>query len=1083
MNIIINKTTENWGISLRAIFSILILVLSIQLFGQTRTLRGTVMDENNEELIGVNIRISGTNTGTITDLDGKFILAVPQSATEINISYIGYTTQTISIKDKTSFVIVLTPDNQVLEEVVVVGYGQMRKSDITGSVSSVKINDSEANSATSLQNLIQGRAAGVQITSGDAAPGAGINMKIRGTSSLTGGSEPLYVVDGIIMNSASQDTQGGNAGGGAAQSAQNGLTGISPQDIESMEILKDASATAIYGSMGANGVVLITTKKGLLDKPRIQYSGSLSHSVIANQRKVLNLEDYLKLWAEMNPTGVTSDEKTEVNWQEGQLRETLSQNHRVSIAGKTDKTNYYVATGFMSNNGIIKNTGVTQGDFRVNLSQIVNKNINIGSNTSLTYLNTSMIFGTDTRSSSNSGLLRSMVTYRPYITKLDIDNEDGNFDENLSNPTVWSTDFNDYSKEYRMLSSLFVNVKLNKWLSMRTTMGMDFRSKSRQRWFGLKTFQGLQVGGLASYSSLDALRYNIDHVFNIAVSKKKHRFNGTLGVTAVGSPNKSNLITSTMFNSNVELQEEGIMYGTNPATPSYSQSLTNTFSGFGRLIYSYDNKYVLTSTFRADGTSKFAPGNKFSYFPSFALAYRLMEEQFMKEMTFISNFKVRLGWGMVGNQGVSPYQTQVLFGGNTYSNAQNNGYVTGTAITGIANPTLKWETTNQYNVGLDVGFFDNRVNFTVDLYDKQSRDLLQSIDLPLNAGSSRIWVNRGVIQNKGLELSTDLGIIKTRNTTLNLAGSISFNKNKIISIGLPVGKFGTYDWAATYGSVIGFDTRFKQPANIFIEGYPVAQFFGHKIDGIVTVEEHAIDRQTRLDNYMGLNPTADPGSLTDAQLATVPGTLPYYFNSGRVTLLSAGDPKWVDINGDGMVESSDKDKTLIGDPNPIFTYGFTLDFKYKEFYINAVFNGVYGNKIANANRMFEDRLKWNGIGTPTNISQRAWDNRWTEENQNGTYPRVNFTGEDGLFSTFIVEDGSFLRLSALTAGYTFNFKNNKRISALGVSLTSRNLFVLTKYTGYDPEVRSFMNDWSRVGIDWGSYPNSHTTTIGITANF
>lgn len=1067
----------------RSILSLLILMLSIQVFGQTRTITGIVKDEKSEELIGVNVIVKGAKTGTITDVNGKFKIIIPQNATQLNFSYIGYIAQTVTIKDKTNFTVVLESDTKLLEEVVVVGYGQMRKSDLTGSVSSVKINESEANSATSLQNLIQGRAAGVQITTGDGAPGSAVNMKIRGTSSLTGGSEPLYVVDGIIMNSASQDTRSVGAGGGASQTAQNGLTGISPQDIENIEILKDASATAIYGSMGANGVVLITTKKGKSERPRVQYTGSMSVASIANQRKVLNLSDYMQLWKEMSPTSITTDEKTEVNWQDQQIVEALSQNHRFSISGKTDKTNYYVATGFMNSNGIIKGTGLKQGDFRVNLNQIINKNINIGSNTSLTYMNTNMTFGTDTRSSSNSGLIRGMITYRPYLTKLDIDNVDGNFNENLTNPSVWSTDFQDHSKEYRLLSSLFVNVKLNKWLSMRTTAGMDYRTKARQQWFGLQIYQGLQVGGLATYSNLNAFRYNLDHVFNLNFQKKKHRVDGTIGVTAIGSPNISNFISSSMFNNNVSLQEEGLMYGNNPSTPAYTRAFTTTFSGFGRFVYSYDNKYVLTSTFRADGTSKFAPGNKYSYFPSFALAYRLKEEKFMQKLKAISNLKFRLGWGVVGNQGVSPYQTQVLFNGGTYSNNQNNGYVTGTSLSGIANPTLKWETTNQYNAGMDLGFFDNRINFTVDVYDKQSKDLLQNIDLPLNAGSSRIWVNRGTIENKGLEVSTDIAIIKSKNTSLNIAGSISFNRNKIINIGLPLAQFGTNTWAATYGSVIGYDTRFKQPANIFIEGYPVAQFFGHQIDGIITVDEQARDYQTRVDNYMLANPTADPSALTEVMLSTVAGTLPYYNDNGKIKLLVAGDPKWVDVNKDGMVQSTDKDKTLIGDPNPKFTFGFNLDFKYKEFFINAIFNGVYGNKIANANRMFEERLRSGGTGTPGNITQNSFDKRWTLDNQTGGYPRINFTGDDGLFSSFIVEDGSFLRLSTLTAGYTFRFKSKKPISSLGINLTTRNLFVLTKYTGYDPEVTSFMNDWSRVGIDWGSYPNSHTTTLGVTIDF
>ena len=1059
-----------------------ILLFTVQLFAQSSQLTGKIVDEKGEALIGATVKVKGEKVGTITDFNGAFKLSIPSRPSKIEVTYIGFKPKTLTVNDEVELTITLEENSKALEEIVVVGYGQMRKSDLTGAVSSVKLNETEASSATSIQNLIQGRAAGVQITAGDGAPGSAMNMKIRGSSSLTGSSEPLYVVDGIIMNSASQDTRGLNAGGGASQTAQNGLSGINSQDIENIEILKDASATAIYGSMGANGVVLITTKKGKSEKPKVQYIGSMSYSMPVNKRKVLNLDDYLLYNTAIGGPALSKDSLKEMNWQDEMLRNSLSQNHRFSIAGKSDKTNYYVAGGYQNNNGIVKKTGVEQGDFRVNLNQTINQKVDIGSNTSLTYINTNMTFGSDTRSSANNGLLRSMIIYYPYQLLNKPKSFSNSEYEDMLGPTVWLNDFHDYSKEYRVLSSLFVNTKFTKWLSMRTTVGMDYRTKARQQWFGTQTFQGQQVGGLGSYSTLDALRYNIDHVFNLSFKKDKHNIDGTLGVTAVGSPNATNSIINQGFNGNTDFKEEGLMYGTNPATPLLSKTLTNSFSGFGRLVYSYDSKYVLTSTFRADGTSKFAPGNQFSYFPSCALAYRMLQEDWMQNVKSITNLKFRIGWGQVGNQGIAPYQTQVLYNSNTLSNSTNTGYLTGTSLTGIANPILKWETTNQYNAGIDLGFWDNRANFTVDIYDKQSKDLLQNIDLPLNAGSDRIWVNRGTIENKGLEISSDFAIIKTKNTSLNISGSISFNQNKILNLGLPLAQIGVNQWAATYGSVIGYDTRFKQPANIFIEGYPTAQFFGHKINGIITMAEQAADYQARIDNYIAANPSADPATITEAQLTSVKGTLPVYFDGTKKSLLVAGDPKWVDINGDGMVDASDNDKTLIGDPNPKFTYGFTLDFKYKNFFCNAVFNGVYGNKIANGNRMFEDRLR-GVIGTPTNITQRAWDNRWTTDNQNGGYPRINYTGNDGLFSDFIVEDGSFLRLSTLSIGYRFRFKNNFPISNLNVNLTTRNVFVLTNYTGFDPEVTSFMNDWSRVGIDFGSYPNSRTTTLGFTIDF
>lgn len=1069
---------------LRTIFSMLILLLSVQLFAQTRTLTGSVKDINGEDLIGANIIIKGEKTGTSTDVNGKFKLTIPANASQIVASYIGYTSKTISIKDKTTIVIVLESDAKSLQEVVSIGYGNMRKSDITGAISSVKVNEVESNSATSIQSLIEGRATGVQVTMGDAAPGSAISLKIRGNSSLTGNSEPLYVVDGIIMNSASQDTNGIGAGGGVVQIAQNGLTGISPQDIDNMEILKDASATAIYGSLGANGVVLITTKKGKSEKPKIQYVGSLSQATLANPREMLNLDEYLQFWT-LIAGNVSNEVKIEKNWQNEVTHRALSQNHRLSISGKSNNTNYYVSGGFMNNTGIVKGTGVNQADFRVNINQIINNSINIGSNTSFTYLNTQMTTGSDTRASASSGLIRAMLIYRPYVTPTQLTVING--DELLSDntlPTSWLNDYKDFSTEYRMLTSVFVNVKFKKWLSMKTTLGFDYRSKARQQWWGTQTYQGLIAGGIAGISSFGAVRYNLDHMFNLNYQTGSHKFSGTIGVTAIGTTNSTNTIVNKRFNGNVTLQEEGLMYGTNPGTPAFNQSNVRTFSGLGRFIYSYDDKYILTSTFRADGTSKFAPGNKFSYFPSFALAYRFDQENFMKQQKIISNMKLRTGWGMVGNQTIDAYQTQVLYGsgGNLLANAQNNGYITGLTLTGIANPGLKWETTQQYNAGIDLGFFKNRINFTVDVYQKRSYDLLQSIEMPLNAGSSRISMNRGIIENKGLEISGDFAIFKTKKTTLNIGGNISFNRNLIVDIGLPVSQKGSYNWAATWGSVIGFDPQFKEPANIFIQGYPNGLFFGHKVDGIVSKSDQMTDRDTRIANFLIANPTADPSSLTDAQLATVHGTMATYNNGSANILLVAGDPKWIDINGDGVVDQTgDMDKTLIGDPNPKFTFGFTCDFKYKDFFINAVFNGVYGNQIVNANRVFEERL--NGTGRPTNITKRAWLNTWSETNQTGNYPRINHTGSENLFTNFVVEDGSYLRLSSLTMGYNFRIKGAKPISNLGLSLTGRNLFCLTNYSGFDPEVTSFMNDWSRKGIDYGSYPNKRDIILGLTVDF
>ncbi|GHU99889.1 SusC/RagA family TonB-linked outer membrane protein [Bacteroidia bacterium] len=1051
-------TLKKWGSLLAAV------AVCSMAAAQNQTVRGRVADTEGTPMIGVSVVAQGASAGAITDKDGKFSFLAPAAATRIDVSMIGYEPRNVEIT-KGEMSITLASSSVSLDEMVVIGYGSMRRSDMTGSISSVNINDTEAASAVSVQSLLQGRATGVQVTAGDGAPGSAVNIKIRGTNSLRGNSEPLYVIDGIIMNSVTQ-----NATGGINQQEQNGLTGINPQDIKDIEVLKDASATAIYGALGANGVVLITTKSGTSSKAKVQFTSTVSQSKFVRMRDMLDMNEYIDHWAEafpssnpIDPTGLRP-----INWQKEVTRDALSNTQHLSISGKSDKTKYYISGGYINNNGIVKKTNVEQWNIRMNLDHDAGKFVKIGTKTTFTNTTNNMVQGSDTRGASNSGMIRQMITQRPYTGGGEVLDEEGN--DISGGPVTWLRDYRDLSAEYRMVSSLFTDIRFTKWLSMRTTFGVDYRNKTREQWYGLELFTGRKDGATASRGNLEAARYNLDNMFNFNVQKGRHRLNGVAGITMIGSQSKNNPISTSQFEGNVAALEEGFPYGTVDGSPGYSISSFNTFSALGRAIYTYNDKYVATATFRTDGTSKFAPGNKFAHFPSLALAWRFADETAVRNLGLISNGKLRLGWGMVGNSSINPYQTMQTYSTGQY--ASGNGFVVGQQPSRIANPKLKWETTVAYNAGLDLGLWKNRLNFTVDWYDKTSRDLLQVMNIAISSGYSTMTINRGSMQNRGIEVNFDITPIQTKNTTLTLWGNITRNRNKIMDVGVPAEWFGANYLKAFTGESVG--SYVKDYVNIFVEGRPVGLFYGLRSDGIVSSAQVAADRQARIDNYVAANPGTDPTTVTDAQMLTVRGTMPLFETN---KMLQAGDPLWYDTNGDGDFNTADR--TFLGDPNPDFTFGFGLDFAWKRFTLSAVFNGVYGNEIANVNRMLEDFKEQS-----SNMSRRAYYGAWrSDESPGNGYPRWNYNSVNNYLNSMVIEDGSFLRCSAVSLGYKWLFKRSSPIAGAGVTITGRNLFVITNYLGYDPEVTSYTNNPMRVGIDWGSYPNSRTFTLGVTLDF
>ena len=1018
------------------------------------SISGKVVDGSSAPVWGATVSVKGTTTGAITGQDGSFTLDTGREGNvEIEVQCLGYNSVSQTVASGTKgLVFVVEESTEFLEDAVVIGYGTVRKSDMTGSVSSVKIDEVQAAQAVSFDKLLQGRAAGVQVTTGSAAPGGAVSIKIRGTSTFNGTSEPLYVVDGIILNPASQDVS--NPIGSTGQESQNALTSINPNDIASMEILKDASATAIYGSMGANGVVLITTKSGTSSKPQISFSSNVEISQAYRKIRLLNFEEFKEYADAVGYTVKDPDYLTPMDWQDYTLRTAVSTNNRVTVSGKSKETNYYLAVGFLNNQGILKNTGVSQGDLRMNIDQKVGSRLKVGLRTSLVSRGNTMTQGTEPGGTQNAtratNMLRQMLGSKPYL----INEGAEDFEEDaLRGTDIWLKNYDDKAREYRANVAAYADVKILEELSFKSTFGVDYRFKERTRWYGDKIDNARN--GRGGYSSLNAFRYNWDNV--LSWNRKfgrHHRLNATAGMSTTYYSVHNHTVDAQDFPDH-GFRAAGI-YMAKTQSPYYSEEESSLLSFFLRGIYSYRDRYILTATFRADGSSKFSKSNRFSYFPSFAFAWNVKKEGFMKNVDAISALKLRLGWGLVGNQGVSPYQTLTVYNSiwmasptSDYTANPNGEYLIGIKPSLMSNSALKWETTEQYNIGLDLSMFHDRLNLTADLYQKYTKNLLQSISIPPSTGFSSMWVNRGEIDNKGLEISVDGIPVDTRDFSWTIGGNISFNRNKIADIGIPEAEWGALYGSAFLGSDIGNDaTYFKMPANIYMKDQPFGMFYGFKTDGLV--------QQSDIDA----------------------GNLPTY----RGVEFKPGDVKYLDTNKDGDI--TDLDKTIIGNPNPKFTYGFNTSFIYRNWTLSATFYGVYGNQIVNGNLMQEnDTNPANPGQNINNIRADAFYKAWTEDNTDTWYPRIRSTTKVGEFTDRLIEDGSYLRISSVSLGYSLSFERVKWIKGLDVSFTVRNPYVFTKYSGWDPDVSSYTNDSKRVGVDWGSYPSARAYVLGLVLTF
>jgi TonB-linked SusC/RagA family outer membrane protein len=1037
----------------------LLLIFPIILFAQSKAITGTVVDENKMPLPGASILVKGLNIGSSTDFDGNFSLNVPETGEVLVVSYLGYMTKELVISKNLTFNIQLDIDTNTLDEIVVVGYGTQRKSDITGSVTSVKVDAIAVAQNSTIDALLQGRAAGVQVTQNAGSPGSGVSVKIRGASSLRGNNEPLYVIDGVIISSAGEDASNASADANSLEETQNGLNGINPRDIESIEVLKDASATAIYGSRGANGVILITTKKGKSGKTSIQAYVNTSVSEITERYDILDALGYANYQNEalavnggdprfsiigddifpIAADGTVSDTAAEQhNWHDEIYKQGFSRSAGASFSGGTEKGNFYASVGYNDQGGIVENSRLKNGNFSINLNQDLSDKLTI--NTKLNAFYSTGNFAQDgDRAGGQRSFVGNILRYPTLVTNGGtFDNEDG-----ISSPFTWVNDFQDTSEESRFIGSLALTYKFNiKGLKYKLQAGGNIRNKERRRFYGLTTFQGSSTNGSLSISNLESKSYQINNLLTYnRTFNKKHRINAVIGMTYDVRDIKNTLYAVNDF-STTEFGVDQPIYGQQISRPLDVLPLkSQLLSYLSRVNYSFDNKYIITGTFRADGSSKFSKENRYSYFPSFSLAWRANNENFLKNSDTINDLKFRIGWGMTGNQGISAYQTFANYGPTLYGNL-DEGTSIGFVPLNVSNPNLKWETTKQLNFGLDFGLWKNRVTGTLDIYDKQTDDLLLNQPLGPSSGFTSLLVNRGSINNKGVELTLSGTLINKNDFSIDLGGNIAFNKSKIQNLGGSSEDIyinGTLENRVFYrGQNISTGNYFRAPANIFMEGEQIGLFYGYETDGIYQTE--------------------DDITVSGAQ---------------------AGDVRIVDQDGDDTI--TEADRTLIGNPNPDFVYGGYLNMNYKRLSLSVQINGVYGNEIVNGNLIQLGTAE----GRTANVLSEAYNNAWRPDAQSNSYPRVGYLGESGspAITDRIIEDGSFLRISNITLGYDIPVEKTTVFSSANVYVSGMNLFTFTDYSGYNPEITNFMNNGNVVGVDWNGFPNAQTIMLGLNLKF
>lgn len=1018
---------------------------------------GKVTDSQGEELPGVTVAVKGSGTGTVTGTDGNFALKAAPSAI-LEFSYIGYKKQTVAIGNKTFLKIVLEEQSEDLDEVVVVavGYGDVRRRDLTGSIAKANVQDLVKVPAMNIAQSLGGRIAGVQVSSSDGGLGDNFNIVIRGAGSLTQSTAPLYVIDGFPQETSN-------------------MSSINQNDIESIDFLKDASATAIYGSRGANGVVIITTKKGKAGKPSVTYNGSVSLGVIRNtmdmmngyefaalQQEVMSSEDFEQYYLQNGNTLDSYKTMKWYDWQDEIFRTAVSHNHHVLLNGQQADLRYSASLSYNNQEGVIINSDLARYQGRINLSQKVNKRLKVD----LTANYASNVQNGPTASNATTSLstayMYSVWAYRPVSPSgADLmaelyDGEVNMTEDYRFNPVLSAK--NEYRRKTtnNLQANLSAEYEFIDNLKLKVAAGYTSRDYKNEEFNGSKTRTGnshpsnTQSKGInAKLTQTENRSYLNENTLTYQFLRKKHNLNLLAGLTFQKNTSYTHGIIAEQI-SNESFGMAGLDKGSTAPVVSSAKGENVMMSYFGRINYNYDSRYYVTATYRRDGSSKFPEQNRWGDFFSGSLAWAFGRETFVSDRApWLSNGKLRLSWGQTGNNRVGDYDymAHLITSDNMYRYPWESHYTTGYVLSSMANEKLKWETTEQFDLGIDLGFFDSRINLTADYYIKTTKDLLLSADIPASTGFSTATLNVGKLQNKGWELTLETVNIKTRDFTWNTSFNISFNQNKIKAL-----NSGQEEMI----SFVNWDNKYKNmPAYISRVGSQAGQMYGFVYEGTYKTDEFDI--------------STDGSGNT---VYTLKEGIPYYSD-----VCQPGDPKYKNINDDNVI--NDEDRVALGNGQPKHIGGFGNNFVYKNFDLNIFFQWSYGNDIWNVNRIVHE----NPAGRKNTNMFASYVNRWSESNPTSNIPRAKAVGSD-VYSSLYVEDGSFLKLKNISLGYTFptNLLSAWRISAARIYIAAENIATISGYSGLDPEV-STRSSVLTPGFDWSAYPRSFNASFGLSVTF
>lgn len=1063
------------------LFSCLILMfLSISMMAQKVPVSGTVSDQTGP-VIGASVIEKGTTNGTMTDNDGHFTLTVSKGAV-IEISSIGYKTQEITVGAQTNFTVTLSEDNEFLDEVVVVGYGSMKKSDLAGASVSMKESDLKGSIISSLDQSLQGRAAGVTAVTTSGAPGSSSSIRVRGQATINANAEPLYVIDGVIVQGGGNtgaDFGLGDALGNGKVSTISPLSTINPADIVSMEILKDASATAIYGAQGANGVVLITTKHGKSGEAKFSYDGMVAMSRQAVRLNMMNLREYAQYYNEMieegdiyetNPYYATPSLLGKgTNWQDEIFRTAWQHQHQLSAQGGSDKVQYYVSGSYMDQQGTIIGSNFNRFSVRTNLDAQLKKWLKLGVNATYAITNDNLKLA-----DSNQGLIYYSLTTIPDIPVYDVN---GNYSSTIRegytspNPVALAMMDEILLKRKKLSGNIYAELTPIKHITWRTELGFDMGESDANRYKPMVDLGGwVRSQNSISYQKNSNYFWQLKNYLTYANQWGKHSVTAMVGQECWES--RWNYLSG----SNTDLPSDEVHnVALATGTPSISSGFgsSSMASFFTRETYNYGDRYLGTYTYRYDGSSNFGPKNRWAGFHSVALAWRFSNEKFFEPVKkVIDNGKLRLGWGQTGNSSIGSYTWGAAI--TRMPSALGMGF----RPSNIPNTSIRWESQEQYNVGLDLGFFNGRLNLTVDAYYKRSDDMLMSMQLPSymgtqGNGSSKLQApkgNYGSIENKGLEITLDAHPVQLKNFSWDSNFQISFNKNKLLSLS-----------DTENATLVGYG-QWGDVVCVSEIGKPLYNFYGYKVEGVYK-------------------------DLDDIQNSAKPAKYPSDGVFSRGNTVWVGDIKYKDVDENGIID--ERDRTDLGSPLPKFTFGWTNTFRYKNLDLSIFLNGSYGNKVMNYNSLTLTHMN----STWTNqlqsvVSKRARlepidptivyadGSKWFDHIDNvrvknpGTkipHTSINDPNDNDRISDRYVEDGSFLRIKNITLGYTFPkaLLNKAKIENLRVYVNIQNLYTFTKYTGYDPEVGASTQDSSGLtyGLDNGRYPSPAMYSFGLNITF